>query len=61
MTYTVLGLLVGSGIDQQPHTVGVTIQSGTNQRRPSVLRVEFAENRALPTQLQTQQVSILKE
>jgi hypothetical protein len=37
-----LGLLIGPGIDQQPHTVRVIIHSGTHQRRPSVLRVGLA-------------------
>ncbi len=42
MTYTGLGLLVGAGIDQQPHAVRVTMPGGPNQRRPSFLRIEFA-------------------
>ena len=37
-THIVLGLLVGAGIQQQPRTVRVTIASGFNQRRISVLR-----------------------
>ncbi len=42
-THVVLCLLVGAGIDQQSRTVRLVIVSGTNQCRPSILRVEFAE------------------
>ena len=38
-THSILGLLVGAGIDQQSHTIRVTISSGTHQRRQSDLRV----------------------
>ncbi len=37
-THLTLGLLVGAGIQQQPHAARVTIASGTNQRRRSELR-----------------------
>jgi hypothetical protein len=36
-THPVPDLLVSPGIDQQPHTLRVTIRSGPNQRRISVL------------------------
>jgi hypothetical protein len=42
MAHIGFGIFVGAGIDQQPRTVRVTPLSGTHQRRPSVLRVEFA-------------------
>jgi hypothetical protein len=48
--YIVPGLLVGTGIDQQPHTVRVTPVNGTRQRRKSVLRVEFASTRTVNSQ-----------
>jgi hypothetical protein len=38
-THTILCILVGPGIDQQPHTVGLIIPSSPHQRRPSPLRV----------------------
>ena len=38
-THIVFGLLVGTGIDQQPRTVRVTIRGGIIQRRPSALRI----------------------
>ncbi len=41
-THTLRGLLVGAGIDQQPRTVGATILSRKNQRRPADLRVSIA-------------------
>jgi hypothetical protein len=37
-THLVRGILVGAGIQQQPRAVRVTIESGPNQRRVSVLR-----------------------
>ena len=37
-TYIAFGLLVGPNIDQQPHTVRVTVCSGTYQRRATALR-----------------------
>ena len=43
-THPGLGLLVGADIDQQPHTVRVTIHSGTHQRRESALRIEYASS-----------------
>jgi hypothetical protein len=36
-THPIIGILVGAGIQQQPSAVRVTIVSGTNQRRVSVL------------------------
>ncbi len=36
-THTVLGILVGAGIQQHPHKARVTIVSGQNQRCRSVL------------------------
>jgi hypothetical protein len=41
-THIVLDLLLGAGIDQQPHAVRVTIPSGEIQRCASALSVEFA-------------------
>ena len=43
--YLGLGLLVGPGIDQKPHTLHVTLPHGTNQRRPFVLQLGFARRR----------------
>ncbi len=43
-THLVLGILVGAGIQQQPHAVRATIVSGTNQRRESV-RLRIAQMR----------------
>ena len=40
-TNIVLSLFVGTGIEQQAHTIHVTIFSGTHQRRPFALRVGF--------------------
>ncbi len=37
-THLVLGILVGAGIEQQPRAVRVTLVTGPNQRRVSVLR-----------------------
>ncbi len=37
-THICLGLFIGTGIDQQPHTVRVTPRIGTHQRRVSVLQ-----------------------
>ncbi len=37
------GILVGAGIDQQPHAFRATTGSGTNQRRVCKLRVGNAE------------------
>ncbi len=37
-THNVLGILVSTGIDQQPRTVRVTSLSGQNQRCQSALR-----------------------
>jgi hypothetical protein len=37
--HNVSGILVGPGIDKQPHKVHVTLFSGNNQRRRSVLSV----------------------
>ena len=48
-TNHVLGLLVSTGIDQQPHTVRVTIVGGKHQRRVSVLRVGFAKAQSAPS------------
>ena len=36
--HIVFRLLIGSGIGQQPHAVRVTLRSGQNQSRVSVLR-----------------------
>jgi hypothetical protein len=36
-THRILGLLVGASIQQQPHAVRATPETGINQRRPSVL------------------------
>jgi hypothetical protein len=38
MAYIGGGLLVGAGIQQQPHTLGVTLHRGTDKRRVTVLR-----------------------
>ena len=40
-THLVSGLLVGAGIQQQPHAVCATLFSCPNQRRVSVLRKIF--------------------
>ena len=40
-THILLGILVGAGIQQQPHAVRVSILSGINQRRPSALRTRL--------------------
>ncbi len=47
-THLVFGLLVGSGIDQQPRTVRVNTVGGTHQRSVSVLRFEFAAAHTAP-------------
>ena len=36
-THLVFDILIGAGVDQQPHTVRATKTSGTHQRRPSAL------------------------
>ena len=50
-TYTVLGMLVGAGIDQQPHTVRVTMISGILQCCAFDLRVELtgARTESMPS------------
>jgi hypothetical protein len=53
-THIVFSVLVGAGIDQQPHAVRATFLSSTHQRRPPILRVGFAEtNNALTANLKT--------
>jgi hypothetical protein len=37
-TYKIPRILVGPGINQQPHAVLITIRSGTHQRRAFTLR-----------------------
>ena len=46
--YIILDILVGTGIDQQSHTLRVTMRSGINQHRVSELRVRFAARTAPP-------------
>ena len=55
-------LLVGAGIDQQPHTVGAITNSGRNQRRTSVLRVGFtaAPNTAMAIAQESKIVHTIK-
>ena len=40
-THSILGLPVGAGIQQQPHTICAAILSGAYQRRVSALRVDW--------------------
>ncbi len=44
-THTGLKILVGPGVQQQPHAVNTTIASCPNQRRPSALSVCLPSNR----------------
>jgi hypothetical protein len=53
------GLLIGAGIDQQPHAVRVTTRSGPHQRRLSALSVGFAAAHTAPTPLNMQDAQIL--
>ena len=48
--YIVFGILFGAGIDQQSHTLRVTMVSGPNQRRVSKLRVEFETAHTVSTE-----------
>ena len=41
-THIILGLFVGTGIEQQPHTVRTAIHSGRYQRSVSILRIADA-------------------
>ena len=52
-TNIVPDILVGPGIDQQPHTHRVTIPSGPNQRRRSTLPVGFATKQSPHTRALT--------
>ncbi len=55
--HIVLGILVGTGIDQQPHTVRVTTPSGPIQRRQSTLRLRFVATHST-TAIETQKTLI---
>ncbi len=48
-THIAIDIFLDTGIDQKPHTVHVTVRSGPNQRRPSVLRVGFGAHTAPPS------------
>ncbi len=41
VTHITLGICIGADIDQQPHILRVTIDSGINQRRTSSLQVRY--------------------
>jgi hypothetical protein len=47
-THPFLDVFVGAGIQQHPRAVRVTIPSGPNQRRPSVLRARVMCRHRLP-------------
>jgi hypothetical protein len=51
-THIALEVLVGAGMDQQPHTVRATMIRGNTQRRHSALRVGLTATNKAPPQTQ---------